>query len=292
MRINRKLLKRRLLNLKMFGRYLARQVLKHHRAEESTILFIVTFPRSGSTALGSFFDSIGSPFYYYGEVFGFNQWPKGIDRITANYPFFSSRYLKRFLQKKKEGTIPYKFETSGMKPAKVLRSIQKTPGIHVFKIMSFHFRPERLENLIEQFHPKVLFLRRNHLDRFISTKKAQTTGKWHGFNTDEDLIEVDEKSLARSIESSINFYDDIRQCCLSNKVDWLDLDYSEVFSQSKLQEILNFTGVQFSQNDLLSLITTKRQDSKHFSRERFLQSSQSPGTNKFLTNYAFNKRGD
>lgn len=276
----------------MFRKYLARQLFRRPATEESAILFIVTFPRSGSTALGSFFESIGEPFYYYGEIFGFNQWPKTIDRITLNYPFFSSRYLKRFLQKKKEGTIPYKFEMSGLDPEKVLRSLQKSPGIHIFKIMSYHFPPERLEELIEKFRPKVLFLRRNHLDRFISTKKAQATGKWHGFNTDEDVIEIDEKSLVHSIGNSIDFYNAVRRFCISNKVDWLDLDYSEVFSQSKLEEILNFSGVQFSQSDLNSLITTKKQDSKHLSREAFLQNLHIQGSNRTLADYDFSKQND
>jgi len=276
----------------MFRRYLLRKLLRRGVTNKSTVIFIVTFPRSGSTALGSLFDSIGAPFHYYGEIFGFNQWPKSIERITLNYPFFSSRYLKQFLLKKKTGTIPYIFETSGLKPEKVLRSIQKSPGIHVFKIMSFHFHPEKLEALIEEFHPKVFFLRRNHLDRFISTKKAQATGKWHGFNTDDDVIEIDEKSLAHSIGDSIDFYNSVRQCCCSNNVDWLDLDYSEVFSQSKLREIMDFAGVQISQNDLISLITTKRQDSKHLSRETFLQNSHSSGTPKSLADYNFVKADD
>lgn len=288
----RKLLKKRLQNLKMFTRYFRRQLLRRRASEKSTIIFIVTFPRSGSTALGSLFDSVGKPFHYYGEIFGFNQWPKAIDRITLNYPFFSSRYLKRFLQKKTAGTTPYIFETSGLKPEKVLRSIQKSPGIHVFKIMSFHFHPERLEALIKEFQPKVLFLRRNHLDRFISTKKAQATGKWHGFNTDNDVIEIDEKSLAHSIGNSINFYNSVRQYCSSSEVSWLDFDYSEVFSHSKLREILDFAGVQISQSDLTSLITTKRQDSKHLSRENFLQNSHSQGTNKSLADYNFIKADD
>lgn len=276
----------------MFRKYLARQLFKRPAAGESTILFIVTFPRSGSTALGSLFESIGEPFYYYGEIFGFNQWPKAIDRITANYPFFSSRYLKRFLQKKKEGTIPYKFEMSGLDPEKVLRSLQKSPGIHIFKIMSYHFPPERLEKLIEEFRPKVLFLRRNHLDRYISTKKAQATGKWHGFNTDDDVIEVDEKSFAHAVETCTTFYGSIRGSCLSSNVDWLDLDYSEVFAQSSLQEILKFTGTQFSQNDLNALITTKRQDSKHLSREAFLRSLHARGSYKSISDYDFRKQND
>lgn len=286
----RKLLKKRLLNLKMFRRYLLRKLLRRRTTDKSTIIFIVTFPRSGSTALGTLFDSVGEPFHYYGEIFGFNQWPKAIERITSNYPFFSSRYLKKFLQKKTEGTIPYIFETSGLKPEKVLRSVQKSPGIHVFKIMSFHFHPEVLEDLIKEFQPKVLFLRRNHLDRFISTKKAQTTGKWHGYNTDDDVIEIDEKSLAQSIGNSIDFYNSVRQYCRSSKVNWLDFDYSEIFSQSKLREILDFAGVQISQSDLTSLITTKRQDSKHLSRENFLQNSHSQDGNKSLADYDFTKR--
>lgn len=276
----------------MLRRYVLRHLRRRRTSEKSTIIFIVTFPRSGSTALGSLFDSLGEPFHYYGEIFGFNQWPKAIDRITLNYPFFSSRYLKRFLQKKTEGTIPYIFEKSGLKPEKVLRSVQKSPGIHVFKIMSFHFHPERLEALIEEFQPKVFFLRRNHLDRFISTKKAQATGKWHGFNTDADLIEVDEESLAHTIRNSIDFYNSVRQYCHSSKVDWLDFDYSEVFSPPKLREILNLAGVQISQDDLVSLITTKKQDSKHLSRENFLQSLHSQDGNKSLADYNFIKADD
>lgn len=260
--------------------------------EKSTLLFIVTLPRSGSTALGSFFESIGPPFHYYGEIFGFNQWPKSIERITSHYPFFSSRYLKGFLQKKQEGTVPDKFDKSGIKAEKVLQSVEKSPGIHIFKIMNYHFQPERLSALIEEFQPKVIFLRRNHLDRFISTKKAQETGKWHGYNTDADLIEVDEKSLIHSIGKNIEFYNAVRQCCLSNEIEWMDLDYSELFSQSTLEKVLNFAGVQYPQDDLSSLITTTRQDSKHLSRQVFLQTLNTQGSDKTLADFDFTKQGD
>ncbi|MFZ2228286.1 MAG: sulfotransferase domain-containing protein [Candidatus Nanopelagicaceae bacterium] len=292
MALNKRLLKRRLLNLRLFRTYLVNQLFRRPATEESSILFIVTFPRSGSTALGSFFESIGEPFFYYGEIFGFNQWPKTIDRITENYPFFSSRYLKRFLQKKREGTIPYKFEMSGLDPEKVLRALQKSPGIHIFKIMSYHFPPERLERLIDEFRPKVLFLRRNHLDRYISTKKAQASGKWHGFNTDDDVIEVDEESLAQAIEASTVFYNIVRRSCFSNNIDCLDFDYSEVFAQSSLEEILKFAGAQFSQNDLNALIKTKRQDNKNLSREAFLGSLRARGANKSISDYDFKKQSD
>lgn len=288
--INRKLLKKRLQNLKMFRKYLIRQILPRKAGEKSTLVFLVTLPRSGSTALGSLFESVGPPFHYYGEIFGFNQWPKSIERITFHYPFFSSRYLKGFLRKKKEGTVPDKFETSGLKAEKVLRSVEKTAGIHVFKIMNYHFPPKRLDSLIAEFQPKVIFLRRNHLDRFISTKKAQATGKWQSYNTDADLIEVDEKSLLHSIAKNTEFYDEIRQCCLSNRIEWLDLDYSEVFAQPTLQKILDFAGAQTPRGNLLSLITTKKQDNKHLSRETFLQNLCAQGSNKTLADYDFKRQ--
>ena len=60
---------------------------------KSKLVFIMSFPRSGTTALGSLLKQPETGFSYYGEFFAFNQWSK-INQFT---PLRFSLYCPGFV---------------------------------------------------------------------------------------------------------------------------------------------------------------------------------------------------
>jgi hypothetical protein len=60
----------------------------------------------------------------------------------------------------------------------------------VIKIFPQHFSDPLLQSLIAEFKPHIIFLRRNHLDRFVSHKKANATGNWNTSSTTEVYIDL------------------------------------------------------------------------------------------------------
>ena len=84
--------KKALLNLKALPKYFYTRYIKKPVPVKSKIVFVVSFPRSGTHAIGSLLSNEKVGFRYYGEFFIFNAWNSQIERINRFYPFFSLRY--------------------------------------------------------------------------------------------------------------------------------------------------------------------------------------------------------
>jgi hypothetical protein len=84
--------KKALLNIKALPKYFYTRYIKKPLPVRSKIVFVVSFPRSGTHAIGSLLSNEKVGFRYYGEFFIFNAWNSQIERINRFYPFFSLRY--------------------------------------------------------------------------------------------------------------------------------------------------------------------------------------------------------
>lgn len=265
--------KKFLLNLRALLPYFVAKYLRKPGPCESKIVFVLSFPRSGTHAIGSLLSNDQVGFHYYGEFFIFNAWNKNIEKINRFYPFFSFRYSQNLKQQRKNWSYN-KFETTSLDAHKTLDALKKIPGIHVIKIFPQHLPDNLLESLISEYKPHIIFLRRNHLDRFVSHKKANATGKWHTASTSDLVIDLDANELKRFIDDFTKFYTHYLKFAQGQGCQILDVDFDDLHSPDKVREIQSFAHFEgFSDWEKLTLApTTVKQDRSNKVQDDFLSS--------------------
>jgi len=265
--------KKFLLNVRALLPYFVANFLRKPDPAESKIVFVLSFPRSGTHAIGSLLSNEEVGFHYYGEFFIFNAWNKNIEKINRFYPFFSFRYSQNLKQQRKSWSYN-KFETTSLDAHRTLNAIKRIPGIHVIKIFPQHLPDSLLESLISEFKPHVIFLRRNHLDRFVSHKKANASGKWHTASTSDLVIDLDAAELKRFIEDFTKFYIHYLKVAKAQGCEILDVDFDDLHKPDKVREIQSFAHFSgFTQWEKLTLApTTVKQDRSNKVQDDFLAS--------------------
>jgi len=265
--------KKFLLNVRALLPYFVANFLRKPDPAESKIVFVLSFPRSGTHAIGSLLSNEEVGFHYYGEFFIFNAWNKNIEKINRFYPFFSFRYSQNLKQQRKSWSYN-KFETTSLDAHRTLNAIKRIPGIHVIKIFPQHLPDSLLESLISEFKPHVIFLRRNHLDRFVSHKKANASGKWHTASTSDLVIDLDAAELKRFIEDFTKFYTYYLKFAKAQGCEILDVDFDDLHKPDKVREIQSFAHFAgFTEWEKLTLApTTVKQDRSNKVQDDFLAS--------------------
>ena len=263
--------KKALLNLKALPKYFYTRYIKKPVPVKSKIVFVVSFPRSGTHAIGSLLSNEKVGFRYYGEFFIFNAWNSQIERINRFYPFFSLRYSLH-LRKQRKSWKYYKFETTSLDAHRTMAAIQSLPGIHIIKIFPQHLSDPVLQSIIAEFKPHIIFLRRNHLDRFVSHKKANASGKWHTASTSDLVIKLDPREFETFITNYTKFYSDYLYFAKEQGCPILDVDFVDLQNPEKVREIQKFAQFDdFSNWDQLTLVpTTVKQDKSSKVQEDFL----------------------
>ena len=263
--------KKALLNLKALPKYFYTRYIKKPVPVKSKIVFVVSFPRSGTHAIGSLLSNEKVGFRYYGEFFIFNAWNSQIERINRFYPFFSLRYSLN-LRKQRKSWKYYKFETTSLDAHRTMAAIQSLPGIHIIKIFPQHLSDPTLQSIIKKFRPHIIFLRRNHLDRFVSHKKANASGKWHTASTSDVVINLDPREFEKFIANYTEFYTNYLHFAKEQGCPILDVDFVDLQNPEKVREIQKFAQFDdFSNWDQLTLVpTTVKQDKSSKVQEDFL----------------------
>jgi hypothetical protein len=263
--------KKALLNIKALPKYFYTRYIKKPVPVKSKIVFVVSFPRSGTHAIGSLLSNEKVGFRYYGEFFIFNAWNSQIERINRFYPFFSLRYSLN-LRKQRKSWKYYKFETTSLDAHRTMAAIQSLPGIHIIKVFPQHLSDPVLQSIIAEFKPHIIFLRRNHLDRFVSHKKANASGKWHTASTSDLVINLDPREFETFITNYTKFYSDYLRFAKDQGCSILDVDFVDLQNPEKVREIQKFAQFEgFSDWDQLTLApTTVKQDKSSKVQEDFL----------------------
>ena len=278
-------IKRVILDVVDLAKYFYYRYLKKSANDKSKIVFVVSFPRSGTHALGSLLANEEVGFHYYGEFFIFNAWNSQVGKINRYYPFFALRFFIEFRGQRKKWQY-LRFEKTSLDAARTLRSISKLPGVHVIKIFPQHFSDPLLQSLISEFKPHVIFLRRNHLDRFVSHKKANATGNWHTSSTSNVEIDLNPIEFDRFIKNYSQFYEDTLRCAKESGCAILDLEFKDLHNPEKVRQMQQFAQFDgFSDWDKLVLApTTRKQDSSNKVQEQFLAKA-----GKTLADYEFTR---
>ena len=265
-------LKKILLNIKAIPRYFYNRYIQKSQPVKSKVVFVISFPRSGTHAIGSLLSNEEVGFRYYGEFFIFNAWNSLIERINHFYPFFSLRYSINLHQQRKAWKY-FKFETTSLDAHRTMSAIKNLPGIHIIKVFPQHLSDPLLQSIISEFKPHIIFLRRNHLDRFVSHKKANASGKWHTASTSELVVDLDVREFEAFISSYTKFYTDYLYFTKAQGCPTLDIDFDDLHNPEKVREIQKFA--QFDDfkdwNKLTQAPTTVKQDRSNKTQEEFLE---------------------
>jgi len=263
--------KKALLNIKALPKYFFSRYIKKPQPVKSKIVFVMSFPRSGTHAIGSLLSNEEVGFRYYGEFFIFNAWNSQIERINRFYPFFSLRYSLNLKAQRKSWKY-LKFETTSLDAHRTMSAIQSLPGIHIIKIFPQHLTDPVLQSIISEFKPHIIFLRRNHLDRFVSHKKANASGKWHTASTSDLVIDLDPQEFDKFIANYTKFYNDYYHFAKSQGCSILDVNFADLHNPEKVREIQKFAQFDgFSDWDKLTLApTTVKQDRSSTVQDDFL----------------------
>lgn len=267
-----------------------RKLLSNSKADpQSRFVFVISFPRSGTTALGSLLQQPAAEINYHGEFFALNHWNKTLREISKFYPFFVLRYFVGFLLQKRKWRY-YQFEHLKLDPDKALTALARVPGTHVFKIFPFHIYDQSLQAAITKFKPDILFLRRNHLDRLVSHKKAMATGVWHGVSTESVEVEIDEKQLNKYIDDYQSFYQKMSQTALSISANILDVEYETLFNPGNIEKVMNFILADAKKVGNLNVKPrTLKQDASGASQRAFLEKISIGGVKKEISDFNFHR---
>jgi len=250
---------------------------------KTRFVFVVSLPRSGTTALGSLINQAETEVNYFGEIFNLVFGNKVRSRF---FPFFPIRYRLGVLVQGKK----WSFNSLQLNPDKALSALANTPGTHVLKIFPDHVNVQTLESIMEKFEPDILFLRRNHLDRLVSLKKVEATGRWHGINTESVEIEIDENELSKFISSSEDFYRQIYMRAVSRSLKIMDVDYESLFHPDVISEVLNFIVGDPKKVKMIEMRPrTLKQDSGNASQQSYLSKVSSDGVKKTISDYNFDR---
>ena len=276
-------IKKALLNTKALPLYFYNQYFQKSQPVKSKVVFVVSFPRSGTHAIGSLLSNEEVGFRYYGEFFIFNAWHSLIERINHFYPYFSLRYSINLRQQRKSWKY-FKFETTSLDAHRTMSAIKSLPGIHIIKVFPLHLSDPLLQSIIKEFKPSIIFLRRNHLDRFVSHKKANASGKWHTASTSEVVVDLDIREFETFISNYTKFYTDYFYFAKAQGCPILDVDFSDLHNPEKVREIQKFAQFEdFKDWDKLTLApTTVKQDRSSKAQEDFLEE-----TGKSYADYNF-----
>ena len=255
----------------------------------SRFVFVISFPRSGTTALGSLLQQPSAEINYHGEFFALNHWNKTLREISKFYPFFMRRYFIGYLLQKRKWRY-YQFEHLKLSPDKALSALAQIPGTHVFKIFPFHIYDQSLEAAIKKFKPDILFLRRNHLDRLVSHKKAMATGVWHGVSTASVEVEIDEKQLNKYMADYENFYQKMKLCADSISAKVLDVEYETLFNPGNIEMVMEFILADPKKVANLNVKPrTLKQDASDASQQAYLEKISSNGVKKEISDFNFRR---
>ena len=253
---------------------------------DSKLVFLLSFPRSGTTALASIFTQPSAGLDYHGEFFAFNAWASGNERLNKFYPFFTVRYHRNFRKQRRNWKID-RYETTTLNPIRTITAWMKIPGVHVFKIFPNQISDSHLEEIIQEFKPTIIFLRRNHLDRIISNKKANQSGKWHHVKTEDQRVDIDPNELDKTREFHETFYKKFKNLAVSTGCAYLDFNYKEVFIEENLRKILTLICQPHSLEQVKLIPNTVKQDSTSINQEEFIAKQVRLGVKCTISDYDF-----
>jgi hypothetical protein len=250
--------------------------------EPAKFIFVLSQPRSGTTAFQNFIGQSSDDFVIAGELF--NAVMKGRMHDILRGPF---SWLTTVNSKKDRASrLEYKalLNSNAVAIMKTLKYHSRFAGrTVVIKIFAVHLKINTLATLLEEFRPDVIFLRRSFLFTFLSIKKAKNSGpgSWSHRDSSDQLVDLELEELHDYIGESDVWFDQVLSKVEELNLAKTDLSYSGIFESGEqiatLEEFLSSNRnrkIKVTTTNTKFVIQDRRKD--YFLRDLVIQYMQLP----------------
>jgi hypothetical protein len=176
--------------------------------------------------------------HYYGELFAAISIEPQIGAIMGRYWGLLPKYVVSFFRQKNDWR-PFALEEPGADIQRILSVLKSLPGIHIIKVFPSHLQPETLELVLSQFTHSVIFVRRNHLQRYVSLQRAKLSGEWTTTKYENLEITVDDSEFVKFQQGAVDWYSDTKEKITQLGLDIIDVDYEEILSVEGLRTTIS-----------------------------------------------------
>ena len=208
-------------------------------------IFVLSQPRSGTTAFQDILGRTRQGFAIAGELFNGYLGGPIADTLRSSFPWIQRDNPKT------QSLSPREFKALMEINAKtILETLQRNPNLAgqtvVVKIFPSHLSYESLIDLLAIFRPDVIILRRVLFFTFLSEQKAMNSGlnAWVQVDSSDQMVDVKQKQLLDHIERSDAWFSSLRKMVGSLKLVYVDITYSGIFETGDELPILeNFLSL-------------------------------------------------
>lgn len=193
-------------------------------------IFILSQPRSGTTAFQDIVGRTRQGFVIAGELFNGYLGGPIADILRSSFPFIQRDNPKT------QSLSPKEFKALMEINAKtILQSLQRNPKLAgqtvIVKIFPSHLSYESLIDLLAIFRPDAIIMRRVILYTFLSRQKARSAGSgaYTQVDSSDRLIKVDEREISSYITNSDVWFSSIKKTVESLKLVNIEITYSGIF---------------------------------------------------------------
>lgn len=231
-------------------------------------IFVVSAPRSGTTAFLDLFTKSSTKFINGNELF------RGYGNVELT-KIISDEFLWFGDLRKTKKSSPKMFEVyqnkMNLAAESILQLILDTDAfqkkVFVVKIFHDHLSKEALEVVLKNYASHVIFLRRRMLYSYISKLKALATNKWINKDTSSQRVFLDERFLSEYVQDTEKWFYETQQLTRTLSIPVLELTYEELFesknypvSLKKFIKNLDRTVTIFDNSTARTVIQDRRQD--------------------------------
>ena len=235
---------------------------------KKSFIFVVSAPRSGTTAFLDLFAKSSAKFINGNELFRGYGNVEVTKIISDEFPWYGDL-------KKNQKKLPKMFEAYQNKMnfavESILQLILDTDAfqkkVFVVKIFPDHLSKEALEVVLKNYASHVIFLRRRMLYSYISRLKARATNKWIKEDTSSQRVFLDERFLSEYVQDTEKWFCETQQLTQKLNIPVLELTYEELFesknypvSLKKFIKNLDRTVTIFDNSTARTVIQDRRQD--------------------------------
>ncbi len=253
-----------------------------NQAVKGDFIFVISKPRSGTSALFDLINKSSSDFLRANEIFGGFAHDLLSETIMHRFPWYldlrksqenSDIDFKRFF---------YKMDRHALEILDLIGTkYRSTHQRLVVKIFPTHLSPDRLLQVLGSYSSHVIFLRRRMLYSYVSEYKAANSGHWWGKDSSKTKVVLDEQALRKYVKESDTWFNSAQDLVTMLELPTLDISYDGLFETKEHQALLSgfLKGIVGSINemqtqDIPSRIQDRREEA--FLNDLLLQFAELP----------------
>ena len=250
--------------------------------KSQNFIFVISQPRSGTSALFDVINKSSSRFLRANEIFSGHADDLLSETIMKEFPWFLDL---RKSEKNPDSSFKRFFDKMDRQVLEILDYIEaKYKSVNqqfVVKIFPTHLSSDRFVQVLENYSSHVIFLRRRMLYSYVSNYKAVSSGHWWGKDSSKTKVALDEGTLRKYVKDSDAWFNFAQDITGKLGLPTLNISYDGLFETKEHQALLGdfLKGIVGNVNDIETLhIPSRIQDRREeaFLNELLVQFSELP----------------